>query len=120
MIVKEEDLSNLIASVYDVALNPTDWPRLAQQFARAFATESCAIFQLNLAEGSAGILGITNNFDAKAITDYETYYHQKDLVAIRMARSGADRAMLSTDVVKEAEFLNSEIFVDFARPMRLG
>jgi hypothetical protein len=65
--VKEEELSNLIPSVYDAALNPTDWPRAAQMFARAFDTESCAIFQLNLVQGSAGIAGITENFDAKAI-----------------------------------------------------
>jgi len=118
--VKPEVFSSLIESLYEAALNPTAWPRAAQIFARAFATESCAIFQLNLAQGSAGIVGITENFDAKAISDYAAYYHQKDLVAIRMARSGTGRAMLSTDVVREAEFLDSEIFVDFAKPMRLG
>jgi hypothetical protein len=65
-------------------------------------------------------VGITENFDAKAIADYEAYYHQKDAVAIRMAKSGTGRAMLSTEVVRESEFLDSEIFVDFAKPMRLG
>jgi DNA-binding CsgD family transcriptional regulator/PAS domain-containing protein len=112
--------SSLIETLYDAALDPMDWPRAAQMFARAFDTESCAIFQLNLAQGSAGILGITENFDNKAICDYEAYYHQKDLVAIRMAQSAPGRAMLSSEVVRESEFLDSEIFVDFARPMRLG
>jgi PAS domain-containing protein len=37
-----------------------------------------------------------------------------------MAQYGTGRAMLSTEVVRESEFLDSEIFVDFARPMRLG
>jgi DNA-binding CsgD family transcriptional regulator/PAS domain-containing protein len=118
--VEPDHFSSLIEALYDAALNPTDWPRAAQMFARAFDTESCAIFQLNLAQGSSGIVGITGNFDAKAISDYEAYYHQKDLVAIRMAQSGTGQAMLSTDVVRESEFLDSEIFVDFARPMRLG
>ncbi len=118
--MKEEELSNLISAVYDAALDPTDWPCVARHFARAFRTESSAIFQLNLVQGSAAVLGLTENFDAKAIADYEAYYHQKDLVAIRMAQSGPGRAMLSTEVVREAEFLDSEIFVDFARPMRLG
>jgi DNA-binding CsgD family transcriptional regulator/PAS domain-containing protein len=118
--VELDRFSSLIETLYDAALDPTDWPRAAQMFALAFDTESCAIFQLNLAQGSAGIVGITGNFDAKAISDYESYYHQKDLVAIRMAQSGTRQAMLSTDVVREAEFKNSEIFVDFARPMRLG
>jgi DNA-binding CsgD family transcriptional regulator/PAS domain-containing protein len=118
--VKLELFSSLVEGLYDAALNPMDWPRAAQMFARAFDTESCAIFQLNLAQGSAGIVGITGNFDAKAISDYEAYYHQKDLVAIRMAQSGTGQAMLSTEVVREAEFLDSEIFIDFARPMRLG
>jgi DNA-binding CsgD family transcriptional regulator len=118
--VELERFSSLIETLYDAALDPTDWPRAAHMFARSFDTESCAIFQLNLAQGSTGILGVTGNFDAKAISDYEAYYHQKDLVAIRMAQSGSGQAMLSTEVVAEAEFKNSEIFVDYSRPMRLG
>jgi DNA-binding CsgD family transcriptional regulator/PAS domain-containing protein len=112
--------SSLIEALYDSALDAADWSPLALMFAQTFGTESCAIFHLNLAQGSSGILGITDNFDDKAISDYEAYYHQKDLVAIRMAQSATGRAMLSTDVVRESEFLDSEIFVDFARPMRLG
>jgi DNA-binding CsgD family transcriptional regulator/PAS domain-containing protein len=116
----KEELSNLIASVYEVALNPTDWPRLARQFALAFGTESGGIFQLNLAQGSADILGVTENFDAKATSDYESFYNQKDLVAIRMAQSGAGQAVLSTEVVGRVEFLNSEIFADWITSRRLG
>lgn len=115
-----DHFSSLIEALYDAALDATGWPRLAQMFARSFGAQSSAIFQLNLAQGSAGILGITENFDDKAVNDYEAYYHQKDLVAIRMAQSATGRAMLSTDVVRESEFADSEIFVDFARPMRLA
>ncbi len=118
--MKLELFSSLIETLYDAALDPTDWSRVAQLFAQALGSESCAIWHLNLAEGAAGILGLTENFDAKAISDYEAYYHQKDLVAIRMAQSGTGQAMLSTEVVAEAEFLDSEIFVDYAKPMRLG
>jgi DNA-binding CsgD family transcriptional regulator/PAS domain-containing protein len=118
--VKLELFSSLLEALYDAALNPMDWPRVAQLFAQALESESCAIWHLDLAQGAAGILGLTGNFDAKAISDYEAYYHQKDLVAIRMAQSGRGQAMLSTEVVREAEFLDSEIFVDYAKPMRLG
>jgi DNA-binding CsgD family transcriptional regulator len=112
--------SSLIETLYDAALDPTDWSRVARLFAQALGSESCAIWHIDLEQGAARILGLTDNFDAKAIRDYEAYYHQKDLGAIRMARSGKGEAMLSTDVVGEAEFLNSEIFVDYAKPMRLG
>jgi DNA-binding CsgD family transcriptional regulator/PAS domain-containing protein len=117
--VKEKELSNLISSVYDAALNPTDWPRLAQLLARSFGAESSAIFQLNLAQGSAALFGITGNFDAKAMSEYEAYYHQKDLWAIAMSKSAAGRAMLGTEIVGEAEFLNSEIFNDFAKRLEM-
>ena len=50
--MKLELFSSLVEGLYDAALNPMDWPRAAQMFARAFDTESCAIFQLNLAQGS--------------------------------------------------------------------
>jgi hypothetical protein len=118
--VKLELFSSLVEALYDAALNPTDWPRLAQVFARAFDAENCAIFQLILAQGSAGILGHTEHFDAKAVSAYDAYYHQKDLRAIRSATAGMGQAMLGTDVVGEAEFLESEFFVDFIRPRRLG
>jgi DNA-binding CsgD family transcriptional regulator/PAS domain-containing protein len=118
--VKLDVFSSLIETLYDAALDPAHWSRVAQMSAQALEAESCAIWRLDLAHGSAGVLGITENFDAKAISDYEAYYHQKDLVAIRIAESGTGQAMLSTDVVGEAEFRDSEIFVDYARPMRLG
>jgi hypothetical protein len=64
--MKLDHFSALIETFYDTALNPTDWPRVAQMFARAFGAESSAIFQLDLAQGAAGLLGVTGNFDAKA------------------------------------------------------
>lgn len=79
-----ELFSSLIETLYDAALNPSEWPRVARLFAQALGSESCAIWHLNRAQGAAGILGLTENFDTKAISDYEAYYHQKDLVAIRM------------------------------------
>jgi DNA-binding CsgD family transcriptional regulator/PAS domain-containing protein len=117
--VKEEELSNLISSVYDAALDPTQWPRLAQMLAQSFGAESSAIFQLNLTQGSAALMGITRNFDAKAMSEYEAYYHQKDLWAIAMSKSAAGRAMLGTDILGEAEYLNSEIFNDFAKRIEM-
>jgi hypothetical protein len=82
--VELELFSSLIETLYDAALNPSEWPRVARLFAQALGSESCAIWHLNRAQGAAGILGLTENFDTKAISDYEAYYHQKDLVAIRM------------------------------------
>ena len=111
--------SSLIETLYDAALNPTDWPRLAPMFARAFGAESSAIFQLNLAQGSAALLGITANFDAKAMSEYEAYYHQKDPWAISMSKSATGRAMLGTEIVGEADFLNSEIYNCFAKRIEL-
>ncbi len=64
-------------------------------------------------------MGITRNFDAKAMSEYEAYYHQKDLWAIAMSKSAAGRAMLGTDILGEAEYLNSEIFNDFAKRIEM-
>jgi DNA-binding CsgD family transcriptional regulator/PAS domain-containing protein len=117
--VELDRFSSLIETLYDAALNPTDWPRLAPMFARAFGAESSAIFQLNLAQGSAALLGITANFDAKAMSEYEAYYHQKDPWAISMSKSATGRAMLGTEIVGEADFLNSEIYNCFAKRIEL-
>jgi hypothetical protein len=116
--VKQEIFSSLIETLYDAALEPTGWQRAAQLIARAFETESCTMFRLELAHGSAELLGITENFDAKAIAEYEAYYHQKDLWAIAMSKSGTGRAMLSSELVGAKEFFNSEIFDGYAK--RIG
>jgi len=97
--VKLDLFSSLVEGLYDAALDPTQWPRLAPMFARAFGAESSAIFQLDLSLGSAALLGITGNFDAKAMSEYEAYYHQKDLWAISMSKSATGRAMLGTEIV---------------------
>lgn len=117
--MKLELFSSLVEALYDAALNPTDWRRLAPMFARAFGAESSAIFHLNLAQGSAALLGITGNFDAKAMSEYEAYYHQKDLWAIAMSKSPTGRAMLGTEIVGEAEFLNSEVYNGFAKRIEM-
>jgi DNA-binding CsgD family transcriptional regulator len=117
--VKLDLFSSLVEALYDAALDPTLWPRLAPMFARAFGAESSAIFQLNLAQGSAALLGITGNFDAKAMGEYEAYYHQKDLWAISMSKSATGRAMLGTEIVGEADFLNSEIYNCFAKRIEM-
>ena len=117
--MKLDLFSSLIETLYDAALNPMDWPQTAQMFARAFDTESCAIFQLNFAQGSASLLGITGNFDAKAMSEYEAYYHQKDPWAISLSKSATGRAMLCTEIVAEADFLNSEIYNGFAKRIEM-
>src|ERR1700733_9983681 len=117
--MEPDHFSSLIEALYDAALNPTDWPRAAQTLARAFDAESSAIFQLNLAQGSAALLGITGNFDAKAMSEYEAYYHQKDLWAIALSKLPTGRAMLCTDIVGEAEFLDSEVYNDFAKRIEM-
>jgi len=117
--MKLERFSSLIEALYDAALNPADWPQLAPMFARAFGAESSAIFQLNLAQGSAALFGITGNFDAMAMSEYEAYYHQKDLWAIEMSKSPTGRARLSQEIVGDSEFLNSEIYNGFAKRIDL-
>lgn len=117
--MKLDAFSALIESFYDAALDPTNWPRVAQVLARSFGAESSAIFQLDVALGSAVLMGITKNFDAKAMSEYEAYYHQKDLWAIAMSKSAAGRAMLGTEIVGEAEFRASEIFSGFAKRIEM-
>ena len=117
--MKLDLFSSLVEGLYDAALNPADWPQLAQTLARAFDAESSAIFQLNLAQGSAALLGITGNFDAKAMSEYEAYYHQKDLWAIALSKLPTGRAMLGTEIVGEAQFLNSEIYNCFAKRIEM-
>jgi hypothetical protein len=91
--VKLDLFSSLIEALYDAALDPTHWPRLAPMFARAFGAESSAIFQLNLAQGYAVLLRklerLAAEFRDLADLDRSLPAREKQSVAVVLAALSA-------------------------------
>jgi DNA-binding CsgD family transcriptional regulator/PAS domain-containing protein len=107
--------SSLIEAMYDAALDPQGWSRLAPSLARAFGAESCSLQTRDLAKGTTSVLALTANYDAKAQAKYEAYYHSKDLWVAGAAKAAVGEPLIGTEIVSEAALLASEMYNDYSK-----
>jgi DNA-binding CsgD family transcriptional regulator len=117
--MKVDEVSALIASIYDSALNDdAGWGHLSRALSSAFGCESCLLQMIDLGVGCASVLGATPNFDAAATSGYEAYYHAKDLWVERAPKNGTPQALVGQQLVSDRELLRTEFYGDFCK--RIG
>lgn len=110
-----EQLSVIIESFYDAAMNPSGWQNVATSLACAFDAPSCAIqIQDNRATQST-ILGFTDNYDAKSLAEYEAHYCQYDPYVIGAKASAIGPAFVGQALIGDRELLASEFYNDWSR-----
>jgi DNA-binding CsgD family transcriptional regulator len=110
-----ERFSKLIEALYEAALDPTVWSRVAPLVAGAFTAPSCALVTFDSSSGASAILGQTDNYDAKSVADYESYYHKVDIWTAASVKAGIGRPFVSQEFVSDAEVAASEIYNDNKR-----
>ncbi len=101
---------DLVLKVYDAAMDDTRWEGLAYDVAQAFNSHSTAI-QIRTPERGTQLLGCTSNI---RLREYEEYYANVDPWVEGGIRCGANRILLSDDLVARPEFERSEFFWDWA------
>ena len=108
--------SGLIETLYDAASgNRPFWP-LGPQIARAFGSESCT---LQVRGGFAGLVEQatkTANFTQEFLDRYQSYYYRHDIWVNKALAYPRDVVMGSDDLISDAEFRNSLIYLDHCRP----
>lgn len=107
--------SALVESLYEAALNPEGWRNVAPDLARAFHSGSCAIQLRDLANGQTVILSNTDNYDAKALADYENHFYATDMYVDGALKVGFGVPVLGNQLVEENKLLNSEYYVDWLK-----
>ena len=111
-----EGFSGLIEALYDAASgNRSFWP-LGPKIARAFGSESCA---LQVRGGCAGLVEQvtkTANFTQEFIDRYQAYYYQHDIWVNKALAHPRDVVLGSDDIISDAEFRESLIYLDHCRP----
>lgn len=109
------DFSVLVERLYDAALNPEGWRSMAADLARAFESPSCAIQLRDIAANQTIILSNTENYDAKAIADYEAHYHATDMYVDGAMKLGVNVPLIGSQIVDENKLLHSEYYADWLK-----
>jgi hypothetical protein len=114
----DEDISALIASVYEAILDDRGWERLTGTLSSAFGSQSCLLQTVDLGTRTTFLLGATPNWDEKAREDYKSYYFAKDPWVASAPAAGASKALVGHELIQSDELLRSEFYNDFCK--RIG
>lgn len=112
--LRGDDLDQLIAGLYETALQPTLWPDWFSAAATAFGGNSGLSLVQSPRSGAVDMLGV-RGLSAQAMQLYADHYHTCDLWTQRSGRT-LMRATISADLCTDEEFANSEIYTDFSKP----
>ncbi len=110
--------SSLVDDIYGAAASPLGWNGISSRIAAAFDAGSCALQIRDMAAPQTAIMSFTDNYDAKSLSDYESYFHARDPYVEAGLKAGIGTPLLSHEVVTERDFLNSELYHDFGK--RIG
>lgn len=106
---------DLIAAIYDAALDPTQWQECYDQLRSVVAAESTLATLQDPAIGQAALLAC--NMDAAFVQEYANGWWQKDTWAQGGFRHPRGRAFITSDIVPDAEWMRSEIYNELVRPL---
>lgn len=105
--------ADLIAEIYDAALDAGEWGRLPEVLTRAVDGASAVFW---IADAATGMQAVTYGLPEQALQLYLAYFHQRDPWAAAASDSGLNfKTALGTDLVPEIRFRQTEFFVDFAK-----
>ncbi|WP_341914650.1 hypothetical protein [Ferrovibrio terrae] len=105
----------MVERLYEATLHPDGWQTVATDLARAFDSSSCAIQLRDLANGQTLILSNTDNYDAKALADYEAHYYANDPYVEGALKIGFGVPLLGHQIVDANALLNSELYADWGK-----
>jgi DNA-binding CsgD family transcriptional regulator len=110
---KPNNLLELIGQAYDAAQDEKLWSALLSQIAEAFDSTSAVLLTQDLASGKPKILTYTENYDARSVGQYESYYYERDVWRERVLSKGIQGVFASADLIMDAEFERSEFYNDY-------
>jgi DNA-binding CsgD family transcriptional regulator len=115
---RQEQADNLIAHLYDAALDTRLWADVASRMAAVLDSPSTAILLLHK-DKTTDWLTKTDNFSERAAAEYDSYYYQHDVWIGRARQLGMTRAHIygSEDLITDEDMLHSEFYQDWSRKL---
>lgn len=119
----EPELLDVVEDLYDAAAGGVPWSHVCTRLTQVVGAQSASLMIGDFSCGRTELF-FHGDFPPDAIAAYRTYYHSVDLWTRRAARTamsmnGKLTASFSGHLVSDAEFLRSEFYQDFGRPLGL-
>ena len=107
----------LIASIYEGALDPARWPQALAQICAVFQGRGCSVWGADMATGAAdfqngsGQLAGTYGYDDAAVASYVEYYSKCDVwcarsASLQVGQASAGSALFPCDRLRHTEWYN--------------
>jgi DNA-binding CsgD family transcriptional regulator len=113
------NLGGLVESIYDLALDPADWPRLLQLLADSFGATAGSIMQENLENGAGA--GLVMGLDPTVPPAYFDHYantnvlRRVDNLRERM-KTWVPIVTVDEHTMPKSQLMETEFYVDFLKP----
>ena len=113
------NLGALVESIYDLALDPAEWPRLLKLLAQTFDAQAGSIMQENMESGAGA--GLTLGLDPTVPEAYFAHYANTNV--LRRVENLRERMKTWVPIVTvdehtmpKIELMETEFYVDFLKP----
>lgn len=122
--MSERAVLDVVEELYDAAVGGTPWSHVCRGMASVVEARSASLIVGDFASGRADLFH-HGDFPPEAVAAYYAHYRAVDLWTTRAAQAAASfargplRASISGRLVPDTEFVRSEFYQDFGRPLGL-
>jgi len=111
---RQQAAPDVVAGIYEAALEPAKWPAALKQLAAHTRAASAAAFVVDLAAAEVGFIAI-GGLDPRFLEDYAAYYARIDPWNDYLAARPSGRVVASQTVMADDAFARTEFCDDFLR-----
>jgi DNA-binding CsgD family transcriptional regulator len=113
------DLEDLVESLYDLALEPDEWPRLLRRFAGAIGASAGALMLEDMETGAGG--GLTLGLGEEVPGQYFEYYALRNVLRRidnprERLKSYVPIVTIDQQMLPKDALMRTEFYADFLRP----
>ena len=113
--VDPADLSNVIGTIYDCAVDPQYWPQAIEEMARLIDGDCGMILMIDTIRNEPRLY-VDWNVGPEAMRLYNEKYHEGNPLHAGFLRFGVDEPYNVTAVMDADDFLQSRVYTEFGAP----
>jgi DNA-binding CsgD family transcriptional regulator len=113
--IKLDDLSDVIGTIYDCAVDPQHWPMAIESIARLIGGNNGVILVFDTIRNEPRLY-VDWNVDAETMRLYQEEYHRDNPIHEGFSRFEIDEPYNIPAVVDPVEFMKSRVYTEFGRP----
>jgi len=111
---RQQAAADVVAGIYEAALEPAKWPAALKRLAAHTGAASAAAFVVDLTAAEVGLIAMSG-LDPRFLEDYAAYYARIDPWNEYLAARPSGRVVASQTVMADDAFARTEFCDDFLR-----